>query len=44
VEQVFKFEELPLAYEKVVKGHLRGKIVVQMTNEHEQNRKDEFGK
>lgn len=31
VEKVFTFEEMPKAYEKVLNGHARGKIVVDYT-------------
>lgn len=32
VQEVYSFKDLPKAYEKVDKGHLRGKIVVDMKN------------
>ncbi|XP_063238794.1 reticulon-4-interacting protein 1 homolog, mitochondrial [Bacillus rossius redtenbacheri] len=36
VEKVFKFEDLPAAYERVKQGHLRGKVVVAMGDTAEQ--------
>lgn len=30
VKKVYRFHELPLAYERVARGHLRGKLVVDM--------------
>lgn len=32
VEKVYTFQDLPLAYERISQGHLRGKIVIQVKN------------
>lgn len=31
VKKVYSFQDLPLAYERVAQGHLRGKLVIDMT-------------
>lgn len=31
VKKVYQFQELPLAYDRVAQGHLRGKLVIDMT-------------
>jgi len=32
IEKVYNFNELPLAYSKILAGHARGKTVIDMTN------------
>lgn len=32
VEKVFKYSEAPLAYKRVQDGHLRGKIVIDISD------------
>ena len=30
VKKVYQFQDLPLAYDRVTQGHLRGKLVIDM--------------